>query len=39
VSSQHGINQEPDFDKAEPGKKETDQTPNNMGIISGATFR
>jgi hypothetical protein len=35
----NAINQEPDFDKAEPGKKETDQTTNNMGIISGAAFR
>jgi hypothetical protein len=35
----NAINQIPDFDKAECGKTEPDQTPTNMGIISGATFR
>jgi hypothetical protein len=33
------INKKPDFDKAECGKMEPDQTTTKMGIISGATFR
>jgi hypothetical protein len=33
------INKKPDFDKAECGKTEPDQTTTKMGIISGATFR
>jgi hypothetical protein len=33
------INQKPDFDQAERGKTEPDQTTTKMRIISGATFR
>jgi hypothetical protein len=33
------INKKPDFDKAECGKTEPDQTTTKKRIISGATFR
>jgi hypothetical protein len=32
------INKKPDFDKAEPGKTEPDQTTTKMRILSGAAF-
>jgi hypothetical protein len=35
----YAINQKPDFDKAECGKTEPDQTTKKKKIISGATFR
>jgi hypothetical protein len=34
----NAINQKPDFNQAERGKTEPDQTTTKMGIISGATF-
>jgi hypothetical protein len=34
----YAINQKPDFDQAERGKTEPDQTTTKMGIISGAIF-